>query len=198
MNQLIELPPELRSVVEDELEVGESVQWSARPRAMRLVLYTLPVVLFAIPWTAFAVFWICGASGWQFPTLKGPAGFFPLFGVPFVLVGCGMLSSPLWALRKVRRTLYVITDRRAIVFEGGWSTTVRSLGPDQLTDLERKQRADGSGDIILVKRSWRGSDGDRYTRPVGFFGVENVKDVETLLRQLAAKAPLSSREDARP
>ncbi len=198
MNQLIDLPPELHSVVEDELEVGESVHWSAQPRPGRLVLATLPVFLFAIPWTAFAVFWICAASGWRFPTLKGPAGLFPLFGLPFVLIGCAMLSSPLWALRKARRTLYIITDRRAILFEGGWSTTVRSYGPERLTDITRRQRADGSGDIILETQSWCDRRGRSRSTCVGFMGIENVKDVDTMLRRLAGTArPVTQEDDSR-
>lgn len=195
VNQLIDLPPGLRSVVEDELEVGESVQWSAQPRPRRLVLSTLPIVLFAIPWTAFAIFWICGASGWQFPTLKGPGGFFPLFGLPFVLIGCAMFTAPLWALRKARRMLHLITNRRAIAFEGGWSTTVHSYGPEVLGHITRRQRFDGSGDILLDQRTWHDGDGHHRASPIGFLGIENVKEVDTLLRRLAATARPVPRQD---
>jgi hypothetical protein len=196
VNELIDLPPELRSVVEDELEVGESVLWSAQPRPGRMVWASLPIFLFAIPWTGFAVFWICGASGFQFPTLRGPAGLFPLFGLPFVLIGCTMLCAPLWAMRKAGRTLYVISDRRTILFEGGWSTTVRSFGSQSLGDITRKQRADGSGDIILERRTWRDNDGDRRTSSVGFYGIDNVKAVEALLRRLSSTVTTAVERDA--
>ena len=83
-----------------------------------------------------------------------------------------------------------------MLFEGGWSTTVKSYGPERLTDITRKQRSDGSGDIILEQRTWRDSDGDRRAAPVGFLGIENVKEVDTMLRRLAATArPISRQED---
>ena len=37
---------------------------------------------------------------------------FPLFGLPFVLIGLGMLTAPHWAKRKALRTAYAVTDRR--------------------------------------------------------------------------------------
>jgi hypothetical protein len=113
---------------------------------------------------------------------------FPLWGVPFILVGLCMLASPLWARRKAGRTLYVITDRRAIIFEGGWGITVRSFEPQGLTGLKRRQRSDGSGDLILDQKTWRDSDGDPRTKDVGFFGIEQVKEVEDMLRRLASNA----------
>ena len=56
---------------------------------------------------------------------------FPLFGLPFVMVGVGMLSSPFWLRRRAKRTCYALTDRRAILWEAGWfgSVEVRSYGP---------------------------------------------------------------------
>ncbi len=188
-----DLPPQLRNIVEQELEPDEVIQWYAQPRPSRLVWQTLPIVLFAIPWTAFAVFWMWGASGFGMArSTESPMDkvtlIFPLFGLPFVLIGLGMLSSPWWMLRKARRTLYVITKRRAVLFEGGWAggMTVRSFEPDRLKDIVRKQRADGTGDIIIEKRYWRDNDGDRRSSDVGFYGIERVKEVEDMLQDLAA------------
>jgi hypothetical protein len=72
-----------------------------------------------IPVTAFAIFWMALASQ-QTKQISGPGSFFPLFGIPFIVVGLGMLSSPLWRGRKALRTVYALTDQRAIIFEGGF------------------------------------------------------------------------------
>ena len=82
-----------------------------------------------------------------------------------------------------------------MLFEGGWGTTVKSYGPDRLTDITRKQRSDGSGDIILEHRTWRDNDGHRRAMPVGFLRIENVKEVDTMLRRLASTARPMARQD---
>ncbi len=182
---------ELREVVNAELDPGETLQWVAQPRPGRMLLKSLPIVLFGIPWTAFAIFWTWGAAGGvsEAQDNGGPGGlsFFPLFGIPFILIGLAMLSSPLFTIRKTRKTVYIITDRRAILFEGGWGMKVRSFRPEQLMNLERKQRSDGSGDIILEKRVSYDNDNKRQLTEVGFFGIENVKEVEDMLESLQAK-----------
>lgn len=178
----IEIDPSLlgdqRQMVEAELESGERLLWWARPLAGRLAIRALPLVLFGIPWTAFALFM-------QGQGLRDP--FLFLFGLPFVLIGLGMLTAPYWAWRKALRTVYAITDGRAIIFSAGlWAAVrIRSFGPAALADLKRKQRADGSGDIIFHREYSIDNEGDRRQKEIGFVGVANVRDVETMLRALA-------------
>ena len=150
-------------------------------------------VLFGIPWTAFAVFWMCGAAGFQMPDFKDGGDFFVLFGFPFVLVGLGMLSSPYWMYRKMLRTVYVITDRRAILFVGGRTTTIRSFGPEQLGQVYRRERKNGYGDVVIGRSTWEDSDDKRRSREFGFFGVRNAKEVEEMLRELAEKVQVKDR-----
>src|SRR6185295_11951618 len=121
----------------------------------RFALSSLVIALFGIPFTGFAVFWIMKGfemTAWtdkHFPGHNGALDrLFPLFGVPFVIAGLYMLSSPLWMMLKASNTAYVITNRRAIIFEGGWSTHIRSFRPTELGQLERREHSDGSGDII--------------------------------------------------
>lgn len=181
------LPADVATFVDAELQPGERMVWAGQPMPGRFARRSLGYVLFAIPWTAFALFWIAGASGFKLPDFSHGAGLFPLFGVPFVLIGFGMLSSPLWMRRKARRTAYVITDRRALIFDAGaWrSTTVRSFEPHRLGDIRRVQHADGSGDLIF-ERTWAndGEGGQRSTDH-GFLAIMDVKDVEGKIRELA-------------
>jgi hypothetical protein len=81
-----QIPYELRERVDRELESGEQIQWLQRP----VPRYFTPAAgfLFGIHWTAFAIFWTTGAA-WG-TSKAGGAGFFrafPLFGVPFILIG---------------------------------------------------------------------------------------------------------------
>ena len=184
------IPRHLRDMVDREMDQGERLVWAGQPNARRFVLRALPIMLFAIPWTAFAIFWMWGASGFGEPS-ELPRGFslFPLFGLPFVLIGLAMLSSPLWAIRKARRTVYAVTDRRAILFLGGRGTTIRSFGPDRMGGLRRKQRADGSGDILFEPTLPFHAGAHPRMAGGGFFGIANVKEVESLLRDLGQEHP---------
>jgi len=187
-----EVPAEMQDRVERELEAGERILWMEQPVPRFFSPASTGAFLFAIPWTAFALFWICGASGFKLPDFsKGLEGFefFPLFGVPFVLVGLAMLSAPLWTYRSARKTVYAITGRRALGIEGGIrSTTIRTYPPDRLQDIHRTERRDGIGDVIIASRTWKDSEGSRQTEKHGFMNVRDAKTVETMLRELAKTA----------
>jgi hypothetical protein len=200
------LPPELDARVRSELGDGERLLWVGQPRPGRFARSAIPIVLFGIPWTAFALFWMATASGVWFGGFKGAGGVgalfacFPLFGLPFVLVGLGMLSSPYWLWRRAKRTCYALTDRRAILWQAGWfgSVEVRSYSPAELTRISRTEHADGSGDLVFeeVLSLGRDSDGHRTTRTTrhGFMAISNVREIEELLR----KALLSGGDEGRP
>jgi len=177
-------------MVERELQPAERIIWMEQPMPGRYARSMWPIVLFGVPWTAFAVFWTVGAGiGTMRSNAPGIFSVFPLFGLPFVLIGIGMLSSPWWARRSARRSVYVITDRRAIIFRSGWrgAMNVRSFEPAHLTDLQRKQYQDGSGDLILARDYRRDSDGDRMTTNVGFIAVRDAKAVEEMVRALSRR-----------
>ncbi len=189
MNVVGAIPPELEEKVERELESGERIAWMEQPIPRYFTAMSTGAFLFAIPWTAFALFWICGASGFKLPDFsKGGFSFFPLFGVPFVLIGLGMLSSPWWAHRKALKTVYVITDRRAIAIDGGWTTTIRSYPPERLQNVCRKEKRDGTGDVILAERVWSGAEGRQQMQDLGFLNISDPKTVEQMLKKLAEQA----------
>ena len=182
------VPRPLQDLVDRELESGERVEWMDMPIPRFFTPASTAAFLFAIPWTAFAIFWMCGAAGFKMPDFTKGFDLFPLFGVPFVLIGMAMLSTPVWTYRKSFNTVYMITNRRAVTFEGGRATTIRSYPPDKLQDIFRKERRDGTGDVVIARRAWRDSDGDRHTEELGFLRVRNPQEVEQMLRKLAASA----------
>ncbi|HEX5056540.1 MAG TPA: hypothetical protein VFX02_08590 [Gammaproteobacteria bacterium] len=182
------LPRGLRTVIESELQPGERIDWLGQPLPGRMAFAALPAVLFAIVWTAFSIFWVygAGAKAW---IEGGEFQVFPLFGVPFVLIGFTMLFSPFWIMRSARYSAYVLTDRRAVLFKAGLrsSVNIRSFEPAQLANLQRNQRADGSGDLVFTQDVGRDSDGDRTYRNVGFMAIQDVKGVEERVRELVRR-----------
>lgn len=178
MNSTFLLNRQLKEKVDNELEPGERIRWIEQPKPRFFSPASTGAFLFAIPWTAFAIFWIYGAS-------QSPSDAFPLFGVPFVLIGIGMLSSPLWVYYQSYKSAYVITDRRAITIEGGRSYTIRSYPPDKLQNIYRRERKNGIGDIIISFDSWNDSEGDTRKKDLGFMNIREPKRVEKLLKKLA-------------
>lgn len=92
-------------MIEAELHDGEQITWIGAPIARRFAMKSIPIVLFGIPWTAAALFWMALTSGFEMPNFNFKDGFdvFTLFGIPFVLIGLEMLSSPLRMIRKAKK-----------------------------------------------------------------------------------------------
>ncbi len=177
------LPADLDAIARAELTPGETVEWAAQPSAHRALWTGFAVWLFAVPWTAFAVFWMGTASLTVSDWLSWQVAF-PLFGVPFVAIGLAMLSTPWWAWRGARRTLYAVTDRRAVLFEasGFRDIAVRSVPPGALRNVRRTERPDGSGSLVLAHDA---ADGDGTPRPVQFAHVPDVRAAEAAVQFLA-------------
>jgi hypothetical protein len=183
-----QIPAKLRRQIERELEPGEFIQWVEQPLPRFFTGQSATYFLMGIPFTAFAIFWMCGAAGFKVPDLRERIKFehlFALWGVPFILVGLWMLSSPLREWLKAFRTVYLITDKRAISIESGWFTTIRNYTPAQLKDIYRKERQDGTGDVVITTRLRRGNEGNSWIEEIGFMNIRNPREAERLLQQLA-------------
>lgn len=190
-------PDEVDPRIQGELRNGESLIWWGVPEPRAYSRAMRPVFWFGIPWTLFALFWIAAASlmlGMGGDGMKDADGpmiifrFFPLFGIPFVLIGIGMLTSPFWVRRLARRACYGLTDQRVIIRRHRWLSgiEVRSYTSEQLGKMVRREFPDGTGDLIFEQYVEHGtdSDGHRTTRTIehGITGIEDVRNVEKLIR----------------
>jgi hypothetical protein len=184
---------ELRAVIKRELERDERINWVGAPRPTYFTSFAIAEFLFAIPWTAFALFFTVMASGFKFPDFSNGFEWFPLFGIPFVLIGFRMLTAPLRVYRQSLKTVYVITDRRAITFEGGRTMTVHSYPLADLSEIYRVEHKDGTGDVILAKVKKQGMDGDAYVETRSFMRIANPFEVERRLKELAAACQRANR-----
>src|SRR5690606_16289736 len=85
-----------------------------------------------------------------------------------------------------RRTIYAVTDRRVLIVSG---KSVKSYGENDIEFVERTMQRGNTGDLIFrhEQRAVPVFYGNGlYSRrevaiPVGFFGIENVREVEALL-----------------
>ena len=172
------------SQLSQELDSDEKLLWSGRPSPSDAASRGCVTSIFGLFFTGFALFWMSGAF-WitrQGPRDFGPPGssLFPLFGLIFVFVGLAMVFAPLFNSNKASQTIYAVTDRRLLILEGSGAQTFL---PSELERLERRGGENGRGDVIFARELRRGAKGRAYTHEIGFFGIENPREVERLIRQ---------------
>lgn len=182
-----------QQIIENELTKGEKLLWRGQPKTGRGLMAALPVVIFGIPWTLFSLFWMGITLGMS--VIAGPVPskiplairiIFPIFGLPFVLIGLGMLSSPYWLRRRFSRTVYAVTDQRVIICEPGYwgsSYEITSVQPEELRLMTKVVRSDGSGDIHLTEMAIDVRRGGRVGRGrKSLIGIPQVNEVDRLIR----------------
>ncbi len=170
--------------IQRELDAGENLLWSGAPDPARAATRSIAPAIIGVFVTGFALFWMAGA---HFVTSSVPANFgppgaklFPLFGLIFVFAGLALIASPFLGFAKATTTIYAVTDRRLLIVAG---SDVRSFLPRDIQSVER--RGDTTGDIIFARRlRSRDHDGHshNYEEEIGFFGIQNPREVERLIR----------------
>ncbi len=204
-----------RESMQRELRDGERLLWvgvAAKRRLDSSAYLFLSFGLIFLAGCALVVFkssWIYGSG----KNRNAAAIVFIVFMTPFFLAGFRMMAAPWLARRKARKNIYAITDQRAIVITGsllGSTTEVRSFTADQLKDIRRVQREDGSGDLVFedqlnlpgfgnfgagFKDHSGGGHANRFVKPFGFIGVERVREVEITLRDSLKLDRIASSEE---
>jgi hypothetical protein len=163
------------------LDSGESVLWAGAPR-QGLVLRASDIFMipFSLLWGGFAIFWLVGAAA------AGAPPFFLAFGVPFVVIGLYMIIGRFFVdARQRAKTLYAVTDRRAMIVSGLFSRSINSLPLDSLSDVTLTEKSDRTGTITFGRPNpmglfypagmqWPGMS--QYQSPA-FDMIDNVKVV---------------------
>lgn len=167
-----------------ELKVGERVVWQARPLA-RVQKLAFWIYLFAIPWTAFSVFWtVMAAAGTE--TSSHPVSWlswaFPLFGLPFVFVGLGMLLMPFKPLYDRNKILFAATNERLLEIRLHGSLAVRTVPARRIGLIERMENRDGSGFLKVAIGVGKDSDGDST---VEHMAIGQIPDVMTAYEKIS-------------
>ena len=115
---------------------------------------------------------------------------FPLFGVPFVLVGLYLVFGRFIVDARIReRTVYGITNERIIIVNGLFGRRTKSLNLRTLSDVSLTERSDGSGTITFgptypfgqwfASGSWPGAG--PYAPPA-FDMIDRAKEIYDLIR----------------
>lgn len=145
------------------------------------------------PVAVFAVFWLAIVGTISTLVMGGVARqvheepllwLYPLFLLPFWCIGIGMLTSP-WRLRALdRRTVYLLTDKRAVVLRPSDFRFRPTQKDYELThDLikEVQQKNEGGGSLVFEFEERHSKSGVHYV-PKGFLHVPQVQRVAEVVR----------------
>lgn len=178
--------PSLSDVVNRELK-GERVLWAASPDRWAYAAKSWKTALFGIPFAAFAVFWTYQASHIPAKGNTAFAAFFPLWGLMFVAFGLSMLLSPFWAAWAASSVYYVVTERRAIIFEKPFRLRVRSFPASAIAGYERVSSGGPGGNIIFQRIAERGGRGTRV-KEIGFIGLSDYSGAEQAINKIVSRS----------
>ncbi|MCL2346876.1 MAG: hypothetical protein FWC50_01305, partial [Planctomycetaceae bacterium] len=110
-----------------------------------------------------------------------------------------MFCSPVFTRRNLKNTVYAITDRRAIVIvKSFFSTKVVSVQPDDLAELQCKEKSNGTGDLLFDGSCFNSRQAPGTISTNGFYNIPEVREVERLLKNLAAQATKEGEETQEP
>ena len=177
-----------REWVERVVRADEDLLLVCKPQARLWRAEYVPLVIFSVLWLGV----LSGITGVAVPQVieqvaERPAGLIViLFLLLFWGIGLGLLSSP-WRLREVeRRSVYLLTSKRAVVlcptvFRFRPTEQEYPLQPGMLKEV--KEERDGSGNLVFDYAVRHTKNGVHY-EPKGFLHVPQVRRVEAALREL--------------
>ena len=138
-----------------------------------------------VPAIAFMTVWI-GGTGYGLVGMLASGRTGVTMAIPILMLAFGFFF--LWriadSLMAAWRMFYGITDRRLLVIEFGLKRRVTSWTPQQITSVERRDRAKGRGDVIFHQSQQPSTDGSSLVS-AALVNVADVRKVEACVRRLA-------------
>ena len=184
----------IRPVAEAALSGGERLYWVGSPNPMNAAKRKLSQPLFGLFWTAVVYFMYTRISSSN--TFASDFSIiFKLMLAAFFLIGIGMILSPAWNYIKARYTVYAITDERALTIKRVPKQTIQSYSIRNMEKIER-HGSDREGSVIFGRelltvtnrRAGGGSQTQTMVVPVGFFGIAQPREAESILLDIMQRA----------
>ncbi len=160
----------LRRLLVEVLQDGEQVVWQGQPDGVARMMMWRFLWWIGFPWLLLTV--IAIRNDWIGQATQ-----------PLVMLGVAMVAAPLVMLLQDLQTLYLITDRRALILRTAWGRRTVSQTPFQAmdADIEILDIGGGAGHLNFASgRSTRSPDTD-YTGCYGFRCVRDAPRVRDLL-----------------
>ena len=136
------------------LDPGERVLWAGQPRqGIFFRSSDVFIIPFSLLWGGFAIFWETMVLTQTRHGKNAPAPvriIFPLWGIPFVLLGLYLIFGRFFVDSwRRRRTWYGVTDRRALIVRTGPGRSVTSFDLRTIGQVIYQEHADGTGTLMF-------------------------------------------------
>lgn len=188
--------------LERELAEGEELLWSGRPDPSRRALSAGPNVAFMVLACVFGVIGVLLPVAAQIPSFIGIGSeaaaiisqVFYIIGGTFLFMAILFGIFAIAFRQPLRQMIYAITNQRVIILRRGATLTVDSYARNDIGRITRRERPDGSGDLIFAdarspygynynSSAYGASNGNGTMFNAGrFTGIPNVRGTEHLLR----------------
>lgn len=179
---------DLQLEIKPYLDGRESLLWCDKP--VKKIIFTLNDVfttLFGIFWLAFSLFWVFSAYMATSET-TGPSKIFPLFGIPFVLVGVYLLFfRHIVSYFKRKNIIYALTEKRVLVVHFGRSKYVQEYKYEHISNISLKTNENDVGSIYFFTGGFHYNNNRNYSSTSGIFGIKDTKKVYKILSQCLEK-----------
>jgi len=180
------LPQDLAGLIAEQLEEGEQVLWTGRPRMGAFFgLHAVPV--FASVYLSLVVAFTLAAMTSDPPAFVVRSVRSLLIfsaGVLVPLVLCSLVIIAVY--KRGQQTAYAVTDRHAMVASTWLWPKAVSFPPEALIESQVLGKVDGSGSILLTHGFWL--PGARSLAWRSFCGIDDARGVGRLLHDLAGRA----------
>lgn len=192
---MVEKTPVPQSVIDQisrQLEPGEAIRWLDRPGMLRInpVQFRRTLILSTSAQTIFVAVFV-------FMVIK----YHPVNPVPWILL-LVMLPTIITSIPIVRIVLpaiiaagrnsmvYVITGKRVMVWDTISASLKKDYRPEDIQTVTIRESGNGSGDILFNAETDHGPMGKYRKHEDGLSGVDNVRQVEELLKELISRKKL--------
>lgn len=178
-----EVPSDLMDALHHELAPSEVILWADQPDRLRLMKATWGQAGMGLFLAAFGL----SIFKQRFQERGNISGFEILFMGVFLFIAGSALLSPFKAWRKGLRTVYAVSNERALVLVLGRQRIVESFSGEVCASFERREDANSNGDIVFERQAVRGPKGRTLYQDRGFLSVKNVRAVSALLAEVSRK-----------
>ena len=165
---------------QDFLGPGEKLLWQGAPATgLRITGAGIFLSVFGIFFLGFSVFWVTMAVGIGG---SGAGAIFPIFGLPFVLVGVWLVAGHwFYDAYKRKHARYALTNQRALIARTVFGRRMESYPIDQNSQITL---VSGKLDTVnFAQKAYRGKNGTSVVN-IGFRYIPDGQEVFELLRKV--------------